>query len=158
MKSLIYIVVLYTFLAVHPASGQYIEDPYLYYSVGGGRAISPPASQSRIQFGSNVGISGFSCGNFDPKIDVSSMLGGIGNSLVDLKSIPTAITSALPGQILCRATAEPVQSDAALFSPGGRCMAFFGRCLRKHIERIDRSTVDQVRKSAGMGTPGKCWC
>ena len=44
MKSLFYIVVLYTFLAAHPASGQYIEDPYLYYSVGGGRAISPPAS------------------------------------------------------------------------------------------------------------------
>ena len=36
MKSLIYIVVLYTFLAAHPASGQYFEDPYLYYSVGGG--------------------------------------------------------------------------------------------------------------------------
>ena len=103
MKSLFYIVVLYTFLAAHPASGQYIEDPYLYYSVGGGRAISPPATQSRIRFGSNVGISGFSCGNFDPKLDVSSMLGGIGNTLADLKSIPTAITSALPGQILCRA-------------------------------------------------------
>ena len=40
---------------------------------------------------------------FDPKLDVSSMLGGIGNTLADLKSIPTAITSALPGQILCRA-------------------------------------------------------
>ena len=64
MKSLFYIAVLYTFLAPHPASGQYFEDPYLYYSVGGGRAISPPASQSRIRFGSNVGISGFSCGNF----------------------------------------------------------------------------------------------
>ena len=103
MKSLFYIVVLYTFLVAHPASGQYIEDPYLYYSVGGGRAISPPATESRIQFGSNVGISGFSCGNFDPKLDVSSMLGGIGNTLADLKSIPSAITSALPGQILCRA-------------------------------------------------------
>ena len=126
MKSLFYIVVLYTFLAVHPASGQYIEDPYLYYSVGGGRAISPPASQSRIQFGSNVGISGFSCGNFDPKIDVSSMLGGIGNSLVDLKSIPTCdhISAARPDTV--PRTAEPVQSDAALFSPGGRCLAFFG--------------------------------
>ena len=43
MKSLFYFVVLYTFLAANPASGQYIEDPYLYYSVGGGRAISPPA-------------------------------------------------------------------------------------------------------------------
>ena len=37
MKSLFYIVVLYTFLAAHPASGQYFEDPYLYYSVGGGQ-------------------------------------------------------------------------------------------------------------------------
>ena len=44
MKSLFYIVVLYTFIAAQPASGQYFEDPYLYYSVGGGRAISPPAS------------------------------------------------------------------------------------------------------------------
>ena len=88
MKSLFYIVVLTTFIAAQPASGQYFEDPYLYYSVGGGRAISPPASQSRIQFGSNVGISGFSCGNFDPKLDVSSMLGGIGNTLVDLNPFP----------------------------------------------------------------------
>ena len=54
MKCLFYFVVLSIFIAANPASGQYIEDPYLYYSIGGGRAISPPATQSRIQFGSNV--------------------------------------------------------------------------------------------------------
>ena len=157
MKSLFYIAVLYTVLAPHPASGQYVADPYLYYSVGGGRAISPPAAQSRIRFGSNVGISGFSCGNFDPKLDVSSMLGGIGNTLADLKSIPTAITSALPGQILCRAQPSLCNLMQHYSVRAEDAWRFFGRRLRKHIERIHRSTVDQVRKGAGMAAAGKCW-
>ena len=42
MKSLFYFVVLSIFLAVNPASGQYVEDPYLYYSVGGGGRYRRP--------------------------------------------------------------------------------------------------------------------
>ena len=157
MKSLFYIVVLTSFIAAHPASGQYVEDPYLYYSVGGGRAISPPASESRIQFGSNVGISGFSCGNFDPKLDVSSMLGGIGDTLADLKSIPTAITSALPGQILCRAQPSLCNlmqhysvraEDAWRFSVDA--------CENILSESTDQPWIKFAR-GAGMGTAGKCW-
>ena len=84
----------------------YHDDPYLYYRVGGGRAIAEPATTNRIQFGSSSGLSGFSCGNFNPLQDIESMLGGlggVGNSLPHLQSLPTGMLSNLPGQLLCRA-------------------------------------------------------
>ena len=81
----------------------YFDDPYLYYRVGGARSVAQPATTQPIQFSSNSALSGFSCGSFNPLQDIRSMLGGIGDSLVDLQSLPTQMLSAMPGQILCRA-------------------------------------------------------
>ena len=85
------------------AHGQYIADPYLYYSVGGGRATTPTIIDPSVRFGFRASSSGFACGNFDPKLDIRSMLGGVGNSMADLGSLKSSLTGALPGQILCRA-------------------------------------------------------
>ena len=85
------------------AHGQYIADPYLYYSVGGGRATTPTIIDPSVSFGFRASSSGFACGNFDPKLDIRSMLGGVGNSMADLGSLKSSLTGALPGQILCRA-------------------------------------------------------
>ena len=85
------------------ADAQYIADPYLYYSVGGGRATTPTIIDPNVRFGFRASSSGFACGNFDPKLDIRSMLGGVGNSMADLGSLKSSLTGALPGQILCRA-------------------------------------------------------
>ena len=44
-----------------------IADPYLYYSVGGGRATTPTIIDPNVRFGFRASSSGFACGNFDPK-------------------------------------------------------------------------------------------
>lgn len=85
------------------ASAQYFEDPYLYYSVGGGKATTRSHLSPDIRFNFTAPGSGFACGNFNPRLDVQSMLGGIGNSIADLGSLQNIVTGALPGQILCRA-------------------------------------------------------
>ena len=85
------------------AHAQYYADPHLYYSVGGGRATTPTIIDPNVRFGFRASSSGFACGNFDPKLDIRSMLGGVGNSMADLGSLQSSLTGALPGQILCRA-------------------------------------------------------
>ena len=91
------------FAASASAHAQYYADPYLYYSVGGGRATTPTIIDPSVRFGFRASSSGFSCGNFDPRLDIRSMLGGVGNSMADLGSLQSSLTGALPGQILCRA-------------------------------------------------------
>ena len=90
-------------LAQSPAHAQYFEDPYLYYSVGGGQAAARTTIDPSVRFRFNAATSGFSCGNFNPKLDIQSMLGGVGNSLADIGSLRSVVTGGLPGQILCRA-------------------------------------------------------
>lgn len=102
MKAIL--LLLSAYLLCAPVQAQdYIDDPYLYYRIGGARAISQPATTNRIQFGSTSGLSGFACGNFNPLNDIESMLGGIGDSLPSLQALPTDMLSNLPGQLLCRA-------------------------------------------------------
>ena len=84
-----------------PAQAQYFGDAYLYYSVGGA-AISSPATSTKIRFGSGS-RSGFACGNFDPKIDITGILGSLGNTMPTLQSLAPALIGAMPGNILCRA-------------------------------------------------------
>ena len=91
------------FAASASAHAQYYADPHLYYSVGGGRATTPTIIDPSVRFGFRASTSGFACGNFDPRLDIRSMLGGVGNSMADLGSLKSALTGALPGQILCRA-------------------------------------------------------
>ena len=91
------------FAASASAYTQYYEDPYLYYSVGGGRATTPTIIDPSTRFGLRASASGFACGNFDPKLDIRSMLGGISKTMPDLGSLKSSLTGALPGQILCRA-------------------------------------------------------
>ena len=91
------------FAASASVHAQYYEDPHLYYSVGGGRATTPTIIDPNVRFGFRASSSGFACGNFDPKLDIRSMLGGVGNSMADLGSLQSSLTGALPGQILCRA-------------------------------------------------------
>ena len=86
-----------------PATAQYYPDPYLYYRIGGGKATAPTSLDTNLRFRINAQSGGFTCGNFNPRLDVQSMLGGIGNSLADLGSLSSVVTGALPGQILCRA-------------------------------------------------------
>ncbi len=100
-------------LLAHPtsASAQYVESEELYYRIGGAIPVSAPVTMEPVNFAGGR-FDGFSCGAFNPKLDVSSMLRRLTGtstgfaSLADLGSIPTGITSALPGNILCRA--QPV--------------------------------------------------
>ena len=91
------------FAASASAHAQYIADPFLYYSVGGGRATTPTIIDPSVRYRFRAPGNGFACGNFDPKLDIRSMLGGVGNSMADLGSLKSSLTGALPGQILCRA-------------------------------------------------------
>jgi len=96
-------VMLWLISAVATAQNYY-DDPYAYYRIGGARALSQPATtSSNLSFGGSASLSGFSCGSFSPKLDVRAMLGGIGDTLADLQSLPSQLLTALPGQILCRA-------------------------------------------------------
>ena len=97
------IIALLVWFTAAPSMAQYYDDPYLYYRLGGGRATAPASLDPNIRFGFNSSAGGFACGNFNPRLDVRSMLGGIGNSIADLGSLSSVITGALPGQILCRA-------------------------------------------------------
>lgn len=83
-----------------------VSDLSLYYSLGGFRASPQPATlnTSLETLSTGVKLSGTICGNFDPATDIGDMLSNqLTNSLASLSSIPMAITSALPGYILCRA-------------------------------------------------------
>lgn len=92
-------------------SAQYVESEELYYRIGGAISVSAPITLEPVNF-AGTRFDGFSCGAFNPKLDVSSMLRRLTGtstgfaSLADLGSIPTGITAALPGGILCRA--QPV--------------------------------------------------
>lgn len=100
------------FAHVPSASAQYVESDELYYRIGGTLSVSRPVTLDPVNFGRGALLDGFSCGAFNPKLDVNSMLGNLTGStpgfagLADLGSIPTGITAALPGNILCRA--QPV--------------------------------------------------
>ena len=97
------IIALLIWIAAAPCMAQYYADPYLYYRIGGGKATAPTSLDPDIRFRFNSKADGFACGNFNPRLDVRSMLGGIGDSIADLGSLSSSITGALPGQILCRA-------------------------------------------------------
>ncbi len=94
------------------ATAQYVKNDKLFYSIGGTLSGSEPVTLESVNFGDAYGPDRFSCGAFNPRQDVGSMLRGlIGDTpglagLADLGSIPTGITAALPGGILCRA--QPV--------------------------------------------------
>ena len=94
------------------AAAQYVESDRLYYRIGGTLSVSEPATLESVNFSDSYGPDRFSCGAFNPRQDVGSMLRGlIGDTpslagLADLGSIPTGITAALPGGIMCRA--QPV--------------------------------------------------
>ena len=97
------LVVTIIFAASASAHAQYYADPHLYYTVGGGRATTPPIIDPSMRYRFRAPASGFACSIFDPKLDIRSMLGGIGNSMADLGSLKSSLTGALPGQVLCRA-------------------------------------------------------
>ena len=97
------LVVTIIFAAATSAHAQYYADPYLYYSVGGARATTPTIIDPSVRYRFRKPASGFACGSFNPKLDIRSMLGGIGNSMADLGSLRSSLTGALPGQVLCRA-------------------------------------------------------
>ena len=146
------------------ADAQYIADPYLYYSVGGGRATTPTIIDPSVRFGFRASSSGFACGNFDPKLDIRSMLGGVGNSMADLGSLQSSLTGALPGQILCRAQPFTVSADAALHREGGRPMEVLDRFLRTAAANVRWRTECQLRLAgAWQGTdlgktgPDRCF-
>ncbi len=83
-----------------------ISNVPLYYSLGGAQAIDSPATFfSHLQQLQNNGEdSGFLCGNFKPSLDIQDMLTDqLSETLATLNSIPAAVTSALPGYVLCRA-------------------------------------------------------
>ena len=93
------------------AQAQYVQDDRLFYRIGGAVSVSAPVAQGPVSF-ARSSTDGFSCGAFNPKLDVKSMLSGlVGNNtsiagILDLGSIPTGITAGLPGGVLCRA--QPV--------------------------------------------------
>lgn len=78
----------------------------LYYSLGGTKASSSPASTNsgldRLRTKSN--LTSAVCGGFDPSFDIQDILANqLNDSLTSLASFPKTVTSALPGYILCRA-------------------------------------------------------
>ena len=78
----------------------------LYYSLGGGKVTDSAASEfstfsPKLRAQSHQGAS---CSGFQPTLDIQDMLTNrLTESLTALTSIPSAVHSALPGSILCRA-------------------------------------------------------
>ncbi len=97
--------VLYSFCSRPLDANEQIFNVPLYYSLGGAKAVDSPATfLSRLQPLENEENSGFLCGSFEPSLDIQDMLTGqLNDTLATLNSIPAAVTSALPGYVLCRA-------------------------------------------------------
>ena len=95
------------FFCIEIAKGQ---DPItnfpLYYSLGGLKATSSPASidSSLDWLRTKSNLTSAVCGGFNPSFDIQDMLSNqLNDSLASLAAFPQTVTSALPGQILCRA-------------------------------------------------------
>ncbi len=83
-----------------------ITNYSLYYSLGGGKVTDSAASEFSTFSPKLRALShqGASCSGFQPTLDVQDMLTNrLTESLTALTSIPSAVHSALPGSILCRA-------------------------------------------------------
>ncbi|HEY3592206.1 MAG TPA: integrating conjugative element protein [Buttiauxella sp.] len=81
----------------------------LFYSIGGGSVISPPASRnSMTRLGMNVGMSSdLMCGNFDLKTTVGNQLNGMTSGFKDLMGTvmqgATGAVSSMPAMVIQRA-------------------------------------------------------
>ncbi|MBU9861740.1 integrating conjugative element protein [Rahnella aceris] len=81
----------------------------LFYSIGGGSVISPPASRnSMTRLGMNAGMSSdLMCGNFDLKTTVGNQLNGVTSGFKDLMGTvmqgATGAVSSMPAMIIQRA-------------------------------------------------------
>ena len=83
-----------------------ITNSPLYYSLGGTKAISTPASvESSLNWlRTKSNLTSGVCGSFSPSIDIQDMLSNqLNDTLTSLGAIPQTVTSALPGYIFCRA-------------------------------------------------------
>ena len=86
------------------------QDPItnfpLYYSLGGPKATSSPASidSSLDWLRTKSNLTSSVCGSFNPSFDIQDMLSNqLNDTLTSLAAFPQTVTSALPGYILCRA-------------------------------------------------------
>jgi len=78
----------------------------LYYSLGGTKATSTPASvESSLNWlRTKTNLTSGVCGSFSPSTDIRDMLSNqLNDTLTSLGAIPQTVTSALPGYIFCRA-------------------------------------------------------
>src|SRR5471030_2146217 len=81
----------------------------LFYSIGGGSVISPPASRnSMTRLGMNAGMSSdLMCGNFDLKTTVGNQLNGVTSGLKDMMGTviqdTTGAVASMPAMVIQRA-------------------------------------------------------
>ncbi len=83
-----------------------VHDLALYYLLGGGRATDIAASERRgaAPLKGPAAPLGSACAGFSHTVDVLDILSArLEDSLTALSAVPQAVTSALPGSVLCRA-------------------------------------------------------
>ncbi|GAB1672305.1 integrating conjugative element protein [Mannheimia haemolytica] len=89
-----------------------VLSDYMHYSIGGGSAISAPASRGRPnQYGIGIGWkSNLTCGNFDIKLSIKNQLNGITEGFKDLYGniieSATGAVASLPAMIIQRANPQ----------------------------------------------------
>lgn len=89
-----------------------VLSDYMHYSIGGGSAVSAPASRGTPnQYGLGIGWkSNFTCGNFDMKFSIKNQLNGITEGFKDLYGniieSATGAVASLPAMIIQRANPQ----------------------------------------------------
>lgn len=89
-----------------------ILSDYIHYTIGGGSAVSAPASRGRPnQYGIGLGWkSNLTCGNFDIKLSIKNQLNGITEGFKDLYGnvieSATGAVASLPAMIIQRANPQ----------------------------------------------------
>ena len=129
------LIALALFAQVPSASAQYVESDELYYRIGGTLSVSRPVTLDPVNFGRGALLDGFSCGAFNPKLDVSSMLGNLTGSTSGF------CWTCRPGlyshrHLRCTARKYPVQSPTCIVSADTALFGTLRGCLASQCQRL----------------------